>query len=226
MWKLLSLQQPQLINHLWDNSLRYQVTPGPILPSLDKKLCSALQAEQFAALKCSGFLYHPFLFPKPCSRLLPGKIIEPTPTFQEMFICLPASNDEEEAPPACRAVGRKSTADSSNHGLIFSSLQISAVIFITPVFPRRKLRLKERRRPPPGSATDSQETCTWNPDSWNQVRDLSLRTGHKASQCLVWLSVGDELCPFLGILYEKTNRLPKHLIKPSLHFGIQESITK
>lgn len=98
MWKLLSSQQPQLINHLWDNSLRYQVTPGPILPSLDKKLCSALQAEQFAVLKCSGFLCHP-LFPKPGSRLLPGKIIEPTPTFQEMFICLLASNDEEEAPP-------------------------------------------------------------------------------------------------------------------------------
>lgn len=58
-WILSSVQTSELraasANKSYsDNSLRYQVTPGPILPSLNKKLHSLLQAksqELFVTLK-------------------------------------------------------------------------------------------------------------------------------------------------------------------------------
>lgn len=71
-----------------------------------------------------------------------------------MFLCLLNTIRKQPLP----AEQLEIMADSSNDGLIRSSPRLSEVSFITPVFPRRKLRLQEHKKVAPGSPADNQQT--------------------------------------------------------------------
>lgn len=100
----------------------------------------------------------PFV-PKAYGRLLPGKIMGRTPTSQEMLLCLPASENWEEAPPACRAVGNSWLTLPTK---VLPSTVSSVRSFYYPWVPKEETEVPECKRVAPGSAVENQQTWIRN----------------------------------------------------------------
>lgn len=119
--------------------------------------------------------------------------------------------------------------DSPDHDLVFSPLWLSEVNFMTPVcfqwgtWGSKSIREQlwvlqltssrsgvEILAPETKSRASSWELATWHHSTWVVL--------------WMWPWSRDKLCPFLVIVRDSTNYLPKHLIKLSLYLAVHDLV--